>query len=202
MAATDLTTLSAVRGFVQKADADVSQDPVIGAMITHASGLIMREAEREFAPKTDTPTARIFEYAGGDLLDLAPYDARTVTQVRHSFDNVTWTALAAEDWRLWPYPAPDSVYTALRINPVSWSTTSVHWRERLIEITGTWGWASVPTEAELACKIAVATWLRRDVAAFSSTFSIDEQRLERPESLPSAAKGMIDRLSRKTAVAF
>lgn len=200
MAATDLTDLAAVRRFLQKPAGDVNQDAVISEMITHASGLILRSTERELAPKTDTPTARVFEYPGGEMLDLAPYDARTVTQVRHSFDNATWTTLGAEDWRLYPYPATDGVYTALRINPVSWSTTSVHWRERLIEVTGTWGWPAVPTEAVLACKIAVATWLRANVQAFSTTFSIDEGRLERPEALPSAAVRMLERLNRNAGV--
>ena len=202
MAAIDLTDLAACRRFLQKTTVDVNQDMVISEMITHASGLIIRDTERELKPKTDTPTARVLRYEGGGMLDLAPYDARTVTQVRHSFDATTWSTLAAEDWRLYPYPAPDGVYTGLELSPLSWSTTSSRWRDRLIEVTGTWGWPAVPTEAEMACKVTVAIWLRANVQAFSSTFSIDEGRLERPEALPSQVQGMLGRLNRYSAVAL
>ena len=202
MAATDLTSLDAVRRFIQKQTVDVNQDTVIGEMITHASGLIIRDTEREFRPKTDTPTARVFNYPGGGLLDLAPYDARTVTQVRHSFDAATWATLGTEDWRLYPYPPQDGVHTGLEINPISWSTSSARWRDRLIEVTGTWGWETVPTEAEMACKVTVAIWLRANVQAFSSTFNITEDRVERPEALPSQVKGMLGQLNRNSAVAM
>lgn len=202
MAATDLTTLDAVRRFLQKPTGDVNQDQVIGEMITHASGLIIRDTERELRPKTDAPTARVLKYAGGGLLDLAPYDARTVTQVRHSFDNTNWSLLSSEDWRLSPYPASDGVYTGLELNPLTWGTTSSRWRDRLIEVTGTWGWDAVPTEAEMACKVTVAIWLRANVQAFSSVFNLDEQRVERPEALPSQVQGMLGRLNRYSAVAM
>ena len=196
MAAVDLTTLDACRRFLQKQTVDVNQDTVIGEMITHASALINREAKREITPKTDTPTTRTLEYAGGEFLDLAPYDARTVTQVRHSFDNATWTTLNAEDYRLFPYPTPDGVFTGLRLNPVSWGGSSSRWVERLIEVTGTWGWPAVPEVAAMACKVTVAIWLRANVQAFSTTFNIDEQRVERPESLPSQVVGMLGTLDR------
>ena len=69
-----------------------------------------------------------------------------------------WRAavLPAADYRLFPYPAPDGVHTSLRVIPPS---SSGRWCE-LIEITGMWGWATVPVEAEMACKVTVAIWLR------------------------------------------
>jgi hypothetical protein len=49
----------------------------------------------------------------------------------------------------------------------------------------------VPPNVEQAAIITVATWLRRDVSAFSTTFDLDEQKVERPEALPSAVTRML-----------
>ena len=39
--------------------------------------------------------------------------------------------------------------------------------------------------------VTTAIWLRRDVAAFSSTFKLDEDRVERPEGLPSSVRATL-----------
>jgi hypothetical protein len=39
----------------------------------------------------------------------------------------------------------------------------------------------------------VALWLRRDVSAFTTTYNLDESRVERPEALPSAVRAMLER---------
>lgn len=181
----DLCTLEHVLEFVQKPATDDGQNAIIQTLIARASRLIMDECEREFAPASSS-AARTFTYEGGGYLGLAPYDARTVTQVRIDVDEESPTTLAFDDWRLYPYPAVHGVATGLQLAPHIISSRA-RWNTRLVEVTGTWGFASVPDPVEHACVLTVAEHLRRNVQAFSTVFKIDEGIIERPMSLPSAA---------------
>jgi hypothetical protein len=189
MAATDLTTVAAVRAFLQKQTVDVNQDAVVASMITAASVEIMRVTSREFAPATDG-ASRDFEYEGGGFLSFGSYDLRTLTSVLIDVDESPATTLVSTEYRLFPQPARDGVFTALRLAPYILSSRT-RWQQRLVRVTGDWGFESVPEPVENACIVTVATWLRRDVQAFSSTFNIDEGRVERPEALPEQAVRML-----------
>jgi hypothetical protein len=190
MAASDLTTVAAVRAFLQKQTIDVAQDAVIATFITAASVEIMRQYSREFAPAT-TAVSREFEYEGGGFLSFGAYDLRALTAVLIDVDETPSTTLVATEYRLFPRPARDGVYTALRLAPYIFGSRT-RWQQRLVRVTGDWGFASVPQPVEQACVATVATWLRRDVQAFSSTFNIDEGRVERPEALPAQAVRLLD----------
>lgn len=189
MAAHDLCSVADVRSLMQVDAGDVEQDLIIQTLISAASRAISRYCEQEFAPATSS-VARTFEFTAESLfVDLAPYSLRAVSQVRVDTD-LTATVVDPQFYRLYPQPAPLGVYTALRLfpfGPSGWQK----WRKRLVEITGDWGFASVPEDVSLAAQITVMTWLRRDVSAFSTVFNIDEGRLERPEALPSAVRGML-----------
>lgn len=193
----DLCTTAEVRAFLQKPAADTAQDAIIAALITRASGTIHDFCQREFASDVSGSTARTFEYRGGGFLDLAPYDARTVSQVKVDTDETSPTTLQTTDWRLFPYPAADGVYTALRLAP-SLAHSRARWQQRLVEVTGTWGFSAVPDEVKHHAIVTVAVWLRRDVAAFSTTFNVDEDRVERPEALPSSVRQGLNRWRRLT----
>jgi hypothetical protein len=190
LATQDLTTLSAVREFLQKDVADTGQDAIISSFITRASDAIMAFCEREFKSTATGSTARTFEYRGGGLLSLAPYDLRSVSQIRMDVDEATPTVLDSDEYRLYPYPAPDSVYQAIRLEPYVVSSRG-RWEQRLVEVTGVWGFASVPTDVVHACITTVSIWLRRDVSAFESVLSLDQDQLERPAGLPSSAMSIL-----------
>ena len=182
-----LTSLAAVRQFLELPSGDVDQDGVLEKLIDRASLAIMRRFEREFAPKapaqdSDPAVARTFAYAGRGVLDLAPYDLRSATSVEIDVDTGAPTTLAAADYKQRSLPARDGVFTSLRLPRRT--------REREVRVTGRWSFASVPADVEHMCIVTVGIWFRRDVAAFGSTFSLDEQRLERPEPLPTAVIGM------------
>lgn len=190
MAAGDLTTTAAVRSFLQKRNDDTDQDAIIADLITRASTAISRYCTREFAPKVDASTARTFEYAGSGLLSLAPYDARTVTQVRIDTDEASPTTLTSSDYRLAPYPARDGVYTHLRLSPFVLVSTS-RFVSRLVEVTGTWGFASVPVDVEEACIVTAAEWTRRLVAG-RAAFPADEGGDgPRQEAIPFEARMLL-----------
>lgn len=192
MAAIDLTTVDSVRQFMQFRDADTEQDPIIPSLVTAASRAIMRDCQREFKTGVADGTAREFEYKGDGFLDLGPFDLRALADpgVEVDSDGDSPTTITTDQYRLYPFPNAEGVFTALRLD-VSWQGSFNRWPVRRVRVTGDWGWPSVPDEVETACIITVATWLRRDVSAFSTTFSIPEDRLERPEAIPSAARALL-----------
>jgi hypothetical protein len=165
----DLTTLSAVRSFLQKSD--TNQDVIISSLITRASAAIQRYCQREFAP-TSTGVTRHFEWDGCyPWLDLAPYDLRTITTVQINTDD-TPTTVTSSQYRLFPYPNPDGVFTALRLDNLT-SIGSPRFRNSRIGITGDWGFAA-------------------EVSAFSGSFNVQTERFEFPEALPSAVRAGLD----------
>jgi Phage gp6-like head-tail connector protein len=197
LAGIDLCSLTDVREFLSVPVADTEQDAIIQRLITVASRAILRYTERELAPAGSAGVARDFLYAPNPLglMDFAPYDARAVTAVAMDVDTASSYGLTSDQWRLEPVPAADGVYTRLRLwvpyRPAS------RFPERVVRVTGTWGWATVPEDANQACVVTVGVWLRRDVDAFTTVFNIDEQRLERPEAIPSAARSLLGNLKRR-----
>lgn len=199
MAAIDLCGTADVYSYLQKPVTDTSGTTVTAALITRASRLIHNWTGREFipgafgtAPGTAVQTVSYW-YTGGQILNLAPHDLRSspgTVQIDTETSSPT-TLTENTDYYLEPLPNPLGVYEAFRFSSGYDAVTP-----RQVEITGTWGFASVPDDVQQACVLTVGTWLRRDVHAFSATFNVDEQRLERPASLPSAVMGMLNHYRR------
>jgi hypothetical protein len=180
-----LCTLEDVRSLMQMRDTDTEQDDIIEVLIAWASDEILRYTERELAPAGSTPQTRRFEIdLDTRLLNLTPYDAQSVSAVVLDPDDDD-DELEATDWRLGPLPARDGVYRTLRLLTAQ-GTGRVE-----VDITGVWGFPAVPDPVRKAAAITVVTWLRRDVSAFSTTFNLDEGRVERPEGLPSAVRATL-----------
>ena len=188
MAAGDLTSVEKVRQFLQKPAADTNQDTLIADLITRASRVLQRRFGREWATTlSPNPGTRSFTYRGGGVVSLGPYEVRAVTGVSYDAQGDSPTTLSSGDWFLRPVESQDGVYSSLYLpDYIRDNTMGGAFPDRVVSVTGTWGWASVPADVEHACIVTVATWLRRDVQAFSSTFSIDEGRLERPEAIPAS----------------
>lgn len=200
MAAQDLTTLSAVRSFLQKPTADTNQDTIIQSLITRASDAIMRYTQREFAP-TASATARNFLSDERGYVSLAPYDLRSVSQVRMDTDTSSPVTLTTDEYRLRPVPAPLSVYTYLLLNPTS-GHPSTRFAQRTIEITGNWGFSAVPEDVAHAAILTVAAWLRDEVSAFTSAYPQEEGAVpSSPESsIPQGARAVLMPFMRSTYV--
>lgn len=187
----DLCTLAQVRAFLQKATTDTAEDAVISTMITRASAAIERFTEREFTPTTGV--TRTFEADNLAYLSLAPYDLRSVTSVQVDTDETAVT-LSASEYRLAPRPNPDGVYTAIRMAPLTAPTGD--WVNRQVQITGDWGFASVPEDVCHATVVTVAEWMRRDVQSFTTVYNLEAGFMERPEALPKAVVGVLSRWKR------
>jgi hypothetical protein len=163
VAAGDLTTLADVRQFVGKPSDSAEQtedDALLMALIAQASKAIHRYTGREFASTATDPATRVFAYHGGGRLYLTPYDLRSVTSVQIDTESDNpFTLTADADYFLFPRNAPDGVYEWLELHDLEpASKTSANqtkpWRE--VEITGTWGFESVPDDVKLAANMQVA----------------------------------------------
>jgi hypothetical protein len=167
MAAGDLTTLAAVQEHRQKLDtSNTTQDAIIESLITVASGLITNYTQREFIEHSgsgSTPTARTYRYEGRGVLPLGQDDAQSVTQVRIDTDTDNPTTLEDTQYKLWPTRRRDGVVTALHLVniPVAQHTVQAWPIYREVEVTGTWGWPSVPVQVERACILLVMDLLSR-----------------------------------------
>lgn len=203
MAAGDLCTLGDVRQALQVPAADTEQDPMINRLITALSKAITRYCGREFVkPDPDSAATRRFELdVSQPWLDLSPYDARDPVSVRIDPEQAGGGTLLTEheDYRWWPRPNPDGVFSAIRF---VWLPPALRhggvWR--LVDVNSKWGFAAVPDDVKELCVLAVQIWLHQNVSAFSTTFSIDEGRLERPEHLPSAVRAGLASYRRETAI--
>jgi hypothetical protein len=198
VAASDLCTVQDVRTRLQKPTSDVLQDPIIGDFITAVSKVITNYCNRQFTDGGTTShvySVRLNGYRRG-YVDLVPYDARTVTQVRMDTDQSVPTTLTADEYRLMPKSqGGDGVYTYMLLQPFN-LTGSMRWPEREVTVTGTWGFSEVPADVAEAAAETVALWMRRDVSAFTTTYNLDESRIERPEALPSAVRALLSNYKR------
>lgn len=194
----DLCTLADVRAYRQKPTGDTGQDTIIQTLITAASRAINTYVGVDFTPTNagTAPTSHVFVYRGGGRLSLTDGRkvAQSVTSIQVDTDTASPTTLDSTEWALRPKPARDGVYRSIRLPGLGTQTYGPDYPggrdqlEREITVTGIFGWPSVPEDVRHWAVITVCSWLDNNVQAFSRTFVIDEGRLERPESLPSAVR--------------
>lgn len=169
----NLCSLADVRQSMELPAADTTRDELILALIPVASQMIMQQVEREFAPSSAAGVTRRFRITerelNGRIVDLAPSDLQTETAVTLSPESSSPTVLVAgTDYELTPTAqSPDEqVYTTLRLSNFLNIVPAnlVRFNYAYVDITGTWGFPSVPAVVNEACSDAVCAWLRRDVS--------------------------------------
>lgn len=175
MAAGDLCTLSDVRLALEMPASDTSRDTYISALITIYSQAICNEVNREFAPVTGsvgTPTTRRFKVELGQFrVDLDPYDLQTLSSVTlHPEATSPITLTVTDQYQLQPVTKPDGVWTSLEfshlLTGIFTSQTAVRYGYALVDVSGVWGFPSVPVSVKQACVLAVTSAMRRDINAF------------------------------------
>jgi len=174
-----LTTVDAVNVFLES-DND-ERNAVIQSLIAPCSQAIENYTHREFTKADDEE--RVFAHPGGLIFDLAPYDLRSVESIATGTDTSTPTLLAAADYALRPLPARHGVYLRIKLarDPGPCEIT----------VSGDWGFEKVPEDIANCAISTIALWMRREVTAFERSVTLDEERLERPEALPSAIRGRL-----------
>jgi hypothetical protein len=175
----DLCTVADCTSLMQKTGANAaSQNTLIQSLITRASVKIMRDYGREFVPggpnsETFTGATRTFEYAWGDqypgeaFVDFRPYDLQLTPApaVFVDTDQTSVVTLTTDEWRLWPQPPSQGVFMGIKVLPLNMSVGVVGWRKRQIQVTGNWGFTSIPFEVTQACAATVIHWLTNYPAA-------------------------------------
>lgn len=187
-----LTTLTAMRQFLQKQGGERTQDDVLQALITAASAEIQRRTRIIRPAETDVSRPFILP-EDSRWLDLNPYFLRgTPTLVERDTDTDSPVELASTDYAVDPLPSDHGVYTHLRLARRSS-------KRRQVTVTGDWGYLSVPPDVEMWCQVTVNHWLKAEVSAFTRGFDVDAGRFTSPQALPEA---VLDGLKdyRRTAV--
>lgn len=194
LAADALCTVAEARSYLGHAAAS---DDVLEVLIAGYSAAIARYTGREWCPQ-ETAVERKFAYDGHGYLSLAPYEARTVTQIRRDTDTASPTVLTADEWRLEPRGGTEQgTYLWVEL-ALTGSGAARNFATVEIGVTGDWGMAAdyddVPADAKLACLIAVAAGYRnpehfagRDLGALG--LSVEAPGVE--GSLPVAARRLL-----------
>ena len=151
-------TLSDVKAALRITDS--MDDALLETAIESASRLIDGFTARSFS---NAGTA-VRNFAATDAINLIIDDAITVTKVE-STDEIgdTYTEWTATDYQLEPVNSRAdglySPYTGIRaVNTYTWPVVDY---QALVRITGTWGWASVPTAVKQACIIQSSRIFKR-----------------------------------------
>jgi hypothetical protein len=164
----NLCTVFDVRQAMGLMQASTGSDDQIREYIREASDQIKKVYAREFSPPVSNQTRRY--PLRGRVVDFYPDDLRNVTSIRINPDVNGGFLLDASQYELRPLNSPEGVYTNMRISP--WIST-VSNRQLLfgysyVDVTGDWGFATVPQPVKRAAVIAVRSWLRRDSTSFSN----------------------------------
>ena len=200
MAAQDLCSLSDVRAFLELPAADTGRDTLISSTITPISDAIARYCDREFVA-TASATRTFTLPVGQRVLDLAPYEVRTVTTMTlHPEEAQPDTLTATQDYQLLPLPTRFGTYLKVRFSA---DLTTLHDGDSAkyfgysqISIAGAWGMSTVPTDVKQAAIIATASAIRRDVPALDLGDVLSEPRQMTPDrpvsyALPAASLRML-----------
>lgn len=162
-----LVSLGETKDWLAEKQIDTSDDGKIIQGINAASERIMAVAGREFKAST-TASQRTFSLYGWTKVDVG--DLQTVSSASTSatitdFETgATVRTLASTDYDALPYNRKSwQPVTTLKFRS---QTASALGSGRLLNITGYWGFPSVPEDIKHATMDAVAYWLDRDVEHF------------------------------------
>jgi len=211
MAAGDLVTRAEVRTALELPASDTTRDALIDSLISTYSYAVMDEVDREFAPITGsvgTPETRRFRLSFGEYrLDLAPYDLATISTVTLHPESTAPVALdVTRQYQGHPIVKQDGVYTSIQFSSIMTgvftSQTAINFGYVLVDVSGVWGFPSVPNPVKQATIIAVTSAMRRDITQFD--LSIDEGGSIRPDSvgtfgLPPASRRLLSPYRRAVA---
>lgn len=167
----DLTTIDAVKTAMQISGGDTSFDDILPGYITQASVAIMEYCKREFAPVvTTTRRFKVDNYR----CELSPYDLQSASAVVLHPETSSPYSLVSGQYMLKPINPVRGVYTSIQFSGflVIISQTLMQFDFALVDITGTWGFPSIPEDVKRATTITVASWLTRSAPGASGQYAI------------------------------
>jgi hypothetical protein len=201
IAANALCTLTDIHLAMETPVTDTSMDDIAQEYINEASELIGKTCYRQFAP-IETGISRTFLVNSSGRATFGIHDLQSATTVILHPETTNPVTVASTDYQLEPWVQPDGVYTAIRISP--WiplvSLRQLKFGRAELQITGTWGYPTIPEPVKRACVVTVRSWLRKDAqamagSAVSGYYSGQELPAALPTTyaLPAAALRMLNR---------
>lgn len=185
-----LVTLDQIREHALLQEAQDAQDDLLESLASRASVQVERYTQRQFTKQTNGGD-KTYRYEGGGMLSLVPYDARTITTVK--IDDVE---LGATRWQALPVGKPDGVFTDVElrgVSPTPKASGHDYDPSRVVTVTGTWGFDSVPDDVEEAVILTVLHLWRHFAAAYTASGIGSEQDVQTDgrRALPFAAVEML-----------
>lgn len=172
LAAYALTTLDAVKAYLGVAYD--TRDAEFERLVNAASRFALDRAGREFKATSGgtDPEARRFEYDGGLLLRIAPFDLRadedyTVTLDPDGEYGDATVLVAGEDFRAKPVGAPLGVFDRIML---AQRREGIGPLGMIAEVEGVWGFPSVPEDVVHAVHRIVDVSFDADLAVASEEF--------------------------------
>jgi len=157
--------------------------------VTAASRLIENYTGRRFYLDA-SPSARTYDAVGGTDLDID--DVASVTTVKTDDGSGAWaTTIASTDYQL-SSPVRGWPRTHIRLLAGTFPTPSATTRTDLIEVTGIWGWATVPAEVTAACRLVVAELVKLRDAPLGVAGGADFGVAYTRNDMPSRARQLLD----------
>jgi hypothetical protein len=143
---------------------DTVDDVVIDESITAASRGIDNFCRTRFW-KTAAGTSRLFDTGDTQLVRIGDAAAVTAVATDTDGDGVFETVWAATDYQLLPLnpaaaPEPEPYTKIHAVGTLTFPrvTTGRHGR---VQVTGTWGWPSIPSDVRQACLLVTARLVKR-----------------------------------------
>lgn len=172
MASIDLTTIDSVKEAITLPDNNTDLDSQLPGLITQASQAIMNYCKREFAPVTVGATRRF--KVDSYHVDFSPWDLQSVTTVALHPETTNPMILTAGQFMLKPINPQRGVYQSLDFSGflVIISQTLMAFNYGLVDITGTWGFPSIPNDVQRAANITIGSWLTRTAPGSSGAYGI------------------------------
>jgi hypothetical protein len=162
----DYCTLAELKAHLTTAQ--TTDDAELAICITAASRAIDAATYRKFG-LAPAATARLYSWHGeylDDCVAIPVDDVQTTTGFAVTVDSLgdytySTTLTLSTDFDLWPYNAAgDGVpWTHMLLRPTS--TASWPRDARAFNVTGKWGWTTVPSLVEIACLIQAGRWYMR-----------------------------------------
>lgn len=165
LAAYALITLEDAKSYIRELDpADNDPDDQLISLINAASETLIEQTGREFVALETNPATRTFTIPYRQpfdyTLEVGDLAALTVVSINDTPVLLADLAYKPENRRPWE-PITALVFSDLY---------SPWWPGSTVEITGTWGFPTVPEAVKQACRFTVDSWYTRDFRRTSETF--------------------------------
>lgn len=177
--AADLITLAEYKSLMGVQGADTRKDPQIEALLPAASRAVRTYTGRSFEVASGPATEREYQYDESGILDIDDCTAIVSIETDAGVPGQTHP-LTADQWSAQPQDDSDVFYYVIVLGGPYFGLSpemgfernldQYPWyiRQPLVKITANWGWASIPSDVQLATALTVGEFLGSQASAGGS----------------------------------